>query len=124
MGMCQGCKVVYSALIMKDGYCKDCKPEWFDTKGEPTKENVNNNVETIKEEVKDNQALGIVSFVLSIITFLTGGVIGIIFAIISIICGSGAHKNTFGVVGIIISSIYLLIIFLSLMGIASIMALN
>ena len=29
MGMCKGCGVVYSALIMKDGYCKDCKPELF-----------------------------------------------------------------------------------------------
>ena len=29
MGMCKGCKTVYSALIMNDGYCKDCKPELF-----------------------------------------------------------------------------------------------
>ena len=29
MGMCKSCGVVYSALIMKDGYCKDCKPEFF-----------------------------------------------------------------------------------------------
>jgi len=29
MGMCKGCGVVYSALIMKDGYCKDCKPDLF-----------------------------------------------------------------------------------------------
>ncbi len=29
MGLCKGCGIIYSALIMKDGYCKDCKPELF-----------------------------------------------------------------------------------------------
>ena len=26
MGMCKGCDKVFSALEMKDGYCKDCLP--------------------------------------------------------------------------------------------------
>ena len=57
---------------------------------------------------KDNQTLGIISFVLSILTFFMGGIVGVIFASISIICGSGSYKNTFGVIGIVISSIYCL----------------
>lgn len=79
-----------------------------------------------KKEVtkKDNQTLGIISFVLSILTFLFGGIIGVIFASISIICGVGSYKNTFGIVGIVISSIFLVIFFLTFLGIASIIALN
>lgn len=80
--------------------------------------------ENSQEKAKDNQTLGIVSFVLSVLTFLTGGIIGVIFASISIICGSGSYKNTFGVVGIVISSIYLVIFFLTFLGIASIFALR
>ncbi len=84
----------------------------------------NDNVETKRQETKDNQTLGIISFVLSILTFFMGGIVGVIFASISIICGSGSYKNTFGVIGIVISSIYLVILFLTLLGFVSIMALN
>ena len=131
MGMCKGCKTVYSALTMNDGYCKDCKPELFNENGEPKKEGaiekalrLEKERENSQEKAKDNQTLGIISFVLSVLTFLTGGIIGVIFASISIICGSGSYKNTFGVVGIVISSIYLVILFLTLLGFVSIMALN
>lgn len=56
MGMCKGCKVVYSALIMKDGYCKDCKPELFSE--EELKEIVGNepvSTNTSKEELKNDE---------------------------------------------------------------------
>ncbi|WP_323588120.1 hypothetical protein [Aliarcobacter butzleri] len=126
MGMCKGCGVVYSALVMKDGYCRDCKPMWFDESGEPIKGavSIDDNVENKKQETKDNQTLGIISFVLSILTFFMGGIVGVIFASISIICGSGSYKNAFGIIGIVISSIYLVILFLTLLGFVSIMALN
>ena len=82
--------------------------------------------EGYKKEItkKDNQTLGIISFALSILTFLLGGIVGVIFASISIICGAGSYKNTFGIVGIVISSIFLVIFFLTLLGIASIFALS
>ena len=102
MVMCKGCKTVYSALIMNDGYCKDCKPELFNENEKKKKEGaiekalrLEKERENSQEKAKDNQTLGIISFVLSVLTFLTGGIIGVIFASISIICGSGSYKNTF-----------------------------
>ena len=125
MGMCKGCKVVYSALIMKDGYCKNCKPEWFNENGEPTKENVslNNELENTKLETKDSQTCGIVSCVLGILSLFTGA-IGIVFAIIALICGISNSKNAFGIIGIVVSSIYLFMFLLGILGVAKIFALS
>ncbi len=122
MGMCQGCKVVYSALKMKEGYCKDCKPELFEK--EMTKdENISNEINTEKViEVTDSQTCGIVSCVLGVLSLFTG-VIGIVFAIIGLICGLKNSKNTFGIIGIVVSSIYLFLFLLGALGFASILAL-
>ncbi|MDY3203850.1 hypothetical protein [Arcobacter sp.] len=62
MGMCKSCGVVYSALIMKDGYCKDCKPELF-TEEEKIQIDNNNidgisyNEDTKVEKTKVNKSL-------------------------------------------------------------------
>jgi hypothetical protein len=130
MGMCKSCGVVYSALIMKDGYCKDCKPELF-TEEEKIQIEKNEmigsnhiNVEVNEESSeKENQTCGIVSCVLSVLSLFTG-VIGIVFAIIGLICGIQNSKNAFGIIGIIVSSIYLFVFLLSVLGFVSILALN
>ncbi|KAB7891433.1 hypothetical protein [Poseidonibacter ostreae] len=62
MGMCKDCGEVYSALIMKDGYCSGCKPEIFterelkNIKEQGIKEETTKEVkkeETTKEVKKD-----------------------------------------------------------------------
>lgn len=55
MGMCKECGVVYSALVMKDGYCSGCKPEIFNKEEfenieRQKKEGVD--LEETKEEIK------------------------------------------------------------------------
>lgn len=123
MGMCKDCGVVYSALTMKDGYCRDCKPEWFEK--EMTKdENISNEINTEKViEVTDSQTCGIVSCVLGVLSLFTGA-IGIVFAIIGLICGLKNSKNTFGIIGIVVSSVYLFLFLLGVLGVVSIFALN
>lgn len=68
MGMCKGCGVVYSALVMKNGYCRDCKPGLFsEDELKQTLENegiIINNNEELKNEPKSNKEL------------IVGGVIG------------------------------------------------
>ena len=130
MGMCKGCKTVYSSLIMNDGYCRDCKPELFSEDGEPIKEGaiekalrLEKETQNLQEETKDNQICGIVSCVLGILSLFTGA-IGIIFAIIGLIRGISNSKNAFGIIGIIVSSIYLGLFLLGVLGFASILALN
>ena len=76
-----------------------------------------------KQEIEDNITCGIVSCVLGILSLFTGA-IGIIFAIIGLICGLKNSKNAFGIIGIIVSSIYLIVFLLGALGFASIMALN
>ncbi|MFX4231405.1 hypothetical protein ACOL3I_07955 [Aliarcobacter butzleri] len=60
---------------------------------------------------------------LGILSLFTGA-IGIIFAIIGLVCGISNSKNAFGIIGIIVSSIYLFLVLLGALGFASIMALN
>ncbi len=71
----------------------------------------NNENQTIKE----NNTWGIASFVLSILSFLVDG-IGILFAIIALICGIKSSKNTFGKIGLIISLIYFCVFLFSILG--------
>ena len=52
MGMCKGCGVVYSALIMKDGYCQECKPELFIDTPEMQEE-----LRKLKEQENDKKIL-------------------------------------------------------------------
>ena len=76
-----------------------------------------------QEETKDSQTCGIVSCVLGILSLFTGP-IGIVFAIIGLICGISNSKNAFGIIGIIVSGLYLFVILLGVLGVASIIALN
>lgn len=55
MVMCKGCKTVYSALIMNDGYCKDCKPELFNENGEPKKEGAIEKALRLEKERENSQ---------------------------------------------------------------------
>ena len=74
-----------------------------------------------QEEIKNNQTCGIVSCVLGILSLFTGA-IGIIFAIIGLICGISNSKNAFGIIGIVISGIYLFLFLLGILGVASIIS--
>ena len=131
MGMCKSCGVVYSALIMKDGYCKDCKPELFTDKelNEIEKDGmigiIDNTPKMSEEELnkkreQENNTCGIVSFVLSILSLFTG-LLGIIFAIISLTCGIKSSENILSKVGIVISGIYITLLILSVLGVVSIL---
>lgn len=53
MGMCQGCGEVFSALVMKDGYCQNCKPEYFTESDMGRMENIDNpKNQPVDEEVQ------------------------------------------------------------------------
>jgi len=45
MGMCKGCGKVFSALEMKDGYCKECLPQAEQEKAEKTENISSGNVD-------------------------------------------------------------------------------
>jgi len=64
MGMCKGCKEVFSALEMQDGYCKECKTHEDKPKVEPKPSG--NNSELIKTVVYGVVALVFVVFVVSV----------------------------------------------------------
>lgn len=123
MGMCKGCGTVFSALIMKNGYCQNCKPEWFEEVEEGYEEKIEDKTISNEIEKKDSQTCGIVSFVLSIVSLFTG-VLGVLFATISLICGIINSKNAFGIIGIIISGLYLIGIGLTIFGLVSFINLN
>ena len=74
-----------------------------------------------KQEIEDSQTCGIVSCVLGVLSLFTGA-IGVIFAIIGLVCGISNSKNAFGIIGIIVSSIYLGVFLLGALGFASIFA--
>ena len=74
-----------------------------------------------QEETKDSQTCRIVSCVLGILSLFTGP-IGIVFAIIGLICGISNSKNAFGIIGIVISGIYLFLFLLGILGVASIIS--
>ncbi|RBQ32416.1 hypothetical protein CRU92_01540 [Arcobacter sp. FW59] len=73
-------------------------------------------------DIKGNTC-GIVSCILGILAFFTG-VVGIIFAIIGLFCGLKNSKNAFGLVGLIVSSIYLIVFLLGALGLVSILAMS
>ena len=126
MPICKNCgkKYLYLSLGSSD-YCENCQPElsFSDEDIEDIKKENKKVDKNSKQEIEDNITCGIVSCVLGILSFFTGA-IGIIFAIIGLICGLKNSKNAFGIIGIIVSSIYLIVFLLGALGIASIMALN
>lgn len=61
MGMCKGCKEVFSALDMKDGYCETCQIS------KPIENNISQNEEKKDNKIGDKQINFILSIILAII---------------------------------------------------------
>ncbi|WP_152056591.1 hypothetical protein [Aliarcobacter butzleri] len=130
MPICKNCgkKYIYLSLGSSD-YCEDCQPELSFSNEEIEDIKKENNIKSkkvdknSKEEIEDNITCGIVSCVLGILSLFTGA-IGVIFAIISLVCGISNSKNAFGIIGIIVSSIYLFLFLLGALGLISILAMN
>ncbi|MCT7404624.1 MULTISPECIES: hypothetical protein [Aliarcobacter] len=72
----------------------------------------------LQKNKEETNTCGIVAFVLSIVAFFFN-VFGIFFALIAFICGVKNYKNAFGIIGIIFSGIYLLIMLPIIFGFAS-----
>ena len=126
MPICKNCgkKYLYLSLGSSD-YCENCQPElsFSDEDIEDIKKENKKVDKNSKQEIEDSQTCGIVSCVLGVLSLFTGA-IGVIFAIIGLVCGISNSKNAFGIIGIIVSSIYLGVFFLTFLGIASIFALR
>ena len=130
MPICKNCgkKYIYLSLGSSD-YCENCEPEWSFSDEDIKDIKKENNIKSKKEgknstqEIEDNITCGIVSCVLGILSLFTGA-IGIIFAIIGLICGLKNSKNAFGLVGLIVSVIYLIVFLLGALGLVSILAMS
>lgn len=126
MPICKNCgkKYLYLSLGSSD-YCENCQPElsFSDEDIEDIKKENRKVDKNSKQEIEDSQTCGIVSCVLGILSLFTGA-IGIIFAIIGLVCGISNSKNAFGIIGIIVSSIYLFLVLLGALGLVSILAMN
>ena len=116
MGMCKGCGEVYPTQEMLGGYCVNCKPEIKDKIQNLEEYNKASKEisEEIEKEKEKNQTCGIISAVLSIIGIFFAP---IIFEPIAFICGFMNIKSVWGKIGLIISSIFILIALLGLIGI-------
>ncbi len=75
--------------------------------------------ENIKNGIQESNTCGIISFITGILSILMGGIFGFILAIVSLICGITHFKNPFGIIGTILSVIYLIYMILVVVGIFS-----
>lgn len=75
--------------------------------------------ENIKKGIQESNTCGIISFITGILSILIGGIFGFILAIIGLICGITHFKTPFGIIGTVLSIIYLIYIILVLVGIFS-----